>query len=152
MRRDCSDYLLVAAQVGAIAGLAAPGAPKWSQPRPARALATAALVAGFGLLAAGGVGLGRELRPFPTPTPSGELRTRGAFAVSRHPMYTGGIAGAAGIAVLRRRAEPLVAFAVLVLVLNVKVRYEERLLRERFAEDYDAYAARVPRLLPRLPM
>ena len=76
------------------------------------------------------------------------LRTDGPYAIVRHPVYAGLLLGTTGIAVLRARPEPLFAVAALAGLLHLKAGYEEGLLRARFGAAYDAYAARVPRLVP----
>jgi protein-S-isoprenylcysteine O-methyltransferase Ste14 len=138
---------LVAAQMLSAAGLGWPGGPRWRLRRPAAALALVGGAAG-GALAVGGLRfLGREVTPFVEPLPQARLRTAGPFAFSRNPVYTGGLLVAGAVAVLRRRPEPLVAFAALAAVLHLKVNAEERYLQERFGAAYDEYAARTPRLL-----
>lgn len=149
MRRDPRDWALVVAQLVAGAALFLPGTRRWRLPRSARVLGVAAVAGGAALGVAGGVNLGAGLSPFPTPKPSAQLRTTGAFRISRHPIYTGLIAAAVGTTVLRQRSAPVVACGLLVATLSVKVRYEERRLRERFGTAYDDYASRVPRLMPR---
>jgi protein-S-isoprenylcysteine O-methyltransferase Ste14 len=134
------------------AGAAAfwPGSAKWAVPAVLRVLAFGAIAGGSVLGFRGAVKLGRELRPHPRPPAEAILRTDGVYARVRHPIYTGILLGAGGTAVLRGRPEPLAAVAVLTAILNVKARYEERLLRDHFGVDYDAYAARVPRFIPRI--
>ena len=79
------------------------------------------------------------------------LVTTGPYARVRHPIYTAmlGSLVATGLAVGHPVAIPaaLVPFAIGTLV---RVRLEERLLRGAFGAEYDAYAARVPAVLPRL--
>jgi protein-S-isoprenylcysteine O-methyltransferase Ste14 len=111
--------------------------------------AAAALVAAAGsaLAAQGARDLGRDLTPFVEPRAGAGLRTTGAYAASRHPVYAGLLSGSAALAVLRRRPEPLAAVAVLAAVLHRKAAVEEGRLRARFGPAYDEYAARTPRLL-----
>ncbi len=146
-RRLHRTDVLPAAQGVCLAALAWPGAPRWSLPRPV--VAAAALLVGAGaLLAEEGVRfLGRDLTPFVDPPEGARLRTDGPFEISRNPVYAGLLLASAGTAVLRRRPEPLVAFAGLGAVLHVKALVEEQRLRERFGATYDAYARRTPRLL-----
>jgi protein-S-isoprenylcysteine O-methyltransferase Ste14 len=79
-----------------------------------------------------------------------ELTVTGPYAYTRNPLYLGsmliafGFAGAAGSWVI------LVALAGLFVAIYIPtISSEEAYLRGRFA-GFDAYAARVPRLLPRL--
>jgi protein-S-isoprenylcysteine O-methyltransferase Ste14 len=84
----------------------------------------------------------------PAPPQHAELRTTGAYARVRHPIYAAVLVASTSEAVLAARPEPLVGLVGLALVLHVKAGYEEGLLRARFGEAYDVYAQRVPRLVP----
>ena len=138
---------VVGAQLLAISGLAWPGRARWPLPRTVAAGAALAGVAGAALAAAGLAAQGPQLTPRVTPPPSAALLTTGAYGVSRHPVYAGLLVGGAGWAVLRRRPEPVVSWAALAAVLHVKTRMEEKVLRARFGEAYEQYAATTPRLL-----
>ena len=81
------------------------------------------------------------------PRAGARLQTGGVFAISRHPIYTGLLIGAAGWTAWRARREPLVAAATLAFVLHLKAVLEERRLHVRFGAAYRAYALRTPRLL-----
>lgn len=113
--------------------------------------ALALTVVGGGVAAAGAARHGRRLTPRVEPPEGAALLQDGVYGLSRHPVYAGLLFAATGLAVLRRRPEPLVALAALAGVLHVKSGVEEQHLRRRFGADYDAYARRVPRLvgLPR---
>jgi protein-S-isoprenylcysteine O-methyltransferase Ste14 len=79
-----------------------------------------------------------------------ELTTTGPYAYTRNPLYVGSILIAAGFAVAARNVWIDVAAALMFLVIYVPViKAEENYLRSVFS-GYDQYAARVPRLLPRL--
>ncbi len=146
-RRLRPGDVVVAAQLTALAGLAWPGRGRWRIPRVVRTGALAAMTGG-GVVSAAGLGtLGREATIWVEPQDGARLRTSGAYALSRNPVYTGLLVGAAGFAVLRRRREPLVAFAALAGVLHLKASLEERRLSARFGAEYDDYARRVPRLI-----
>jgi len=141
-----SDALVVA-QGAAGAALLWPGRACWSLPSAVRRAAQLAVVAGGALGVAGARSLGRDLTPFVDPRPEAVLRTTGPFRVSRNPVYTGLLVAVGGVAVLRRRPEPLVAAAGLAAVLHVKAGVEERRLTARFGPAYQEYAAATPRLL-----
>jgi protein-S-isoprenylcysteine O-methyltransferase Ste14 len=138
---------LVVAQGLALAGLLWPGRGRWRLPRTVRTGARGVAVAGTAFGLAGLVQLGANATPRVEPRDGAHLRTRGLYSVSRNPVYAGLLVGATGFAVLRRRKEPLLALAGLAAVLHLKVLVEERRLRARFGEQYDAYARRTPRLL-----
>ena len=79
-----------------------------------------------------------------------ELTTTGPYAYTRNPLYLGSMLIAAGFAVASARWEIFVALAVLFAAIYIPtIQSEETWLREHFA-DFDAYARRVPRTLPRL--
>ncbi len=79
-----------------------------------------------------------------------ELTMTGPYAHTRNPLYLGSMLIAFGFALASRSLWIALALAVLFAVIYVPViRSEEAFLRSKFA-DFDAYAARVPRLLPRL--
>jgi protein-S-isoprenylcysteine O-methyltransferase Ste14 len=143
---DTADRVL-AAQVLAMAALGWPGRGRWSLPGTVRTAAGAVTVAGGALAVAALARQGGQLTPKVEPVTGAELITDGPYRFSRHPVYAGLLVGAAGFATLRRRPEPLVAWAVLAAVLHLKSGLEERRLRARFGRAYDDYALRTPRLL-----
>lgn len=78
-----------------------------------------------------------------------ELAMTGPYAYCRNPLYLGSIIIAIGFAIAARDAWVAVGIVLLFTAIYVPVIHsEEVFLRSRFAE-YDAYAQRVPRLLPR---
>lgn len=141
------DTPLIAAQGAALAVLAWPGPGRWSLPAPVTASALVAAAAGGALALAGFAPHGTTITPRVEPPSGAALHTGGAYRVSRHPIYSGLLLAAAGLAVLRRRPEPLVAWAALVAVLDAKTRREERHLLARFGAEYERYRRRTPRLL-----
>ena len=77
----------------------------------------------------------------------------GPYALVRHPIYTGIIAASLAMMLTRGTAVGLLGFGFTVLSWYLKARLEERYLREQLgAVDYDAYAARVPMLVPFLTL
>lgn len=83
----------------------------------------------------------------PDEAPAG-LVSGGPFSFSRNPMYVGLVAFLLGIAFLVGSAPFWCAPLVLWLVLSrVFVRHEERVLRDLFGAEFDAYCERVPRWL-----
>jgi protein-S-isoprenylcysteine O-methyltransferase Ste14 len=77
------------------------------------------------------------------------IRT-GPYALTRHPIYTGLLLALTGTAMVRGTLAALAGFSLLVLGIVLKIRQEERLLREHFGADYRAYQAEVPAVIPRL--
>ena len=96
---------------------------------------------------AGVLALGRNLTPFPRPSPKTKLVQRGIYSVLRHPLYTSVVCGAVGCSLLRQSLPGLAVSLVLALFFDAKARREERWLREKFP-DYDQYAVKVKRLIP----
>jgi protein-S-isoprenylcysteine O-methyltransferase Ste14 len=77
------------------------------------------------------------------------LITTGPYNVVRNPIYTGmfGMLLATGLAI-SHWIGLLIAVIVFVIGTMVRVRSEEKLLREAFGEEFAAYAGRVPALVP----
>lgn len=83
-------------------------------------------------------------------TKNAALTTTGPYAYTRNPLYLGSIVIAAGFAVASRSWWVVLAMAVLFIAIYIPViRSEEEFLRAKFPE-FDEYARRVPRLIPRL--
>jgi protein-S-isoprenylcysteine O-methyltransferase Ste14 len=79
-----------------------------------------------------------------------ELTFTGPYAYTRNPLYLGSMMIAFGFAAAAASWAILIALAVLFAVIYVPtILSEEAYLRERFV-GFDAYATKVPRLLPRL--
>jgi len=75
----------------------------------------------------------------------------GPYGLVRHPIYSGITLASIATAALRGTASAWLGAAVMTLGWYVKARMEEGFLREELGEDaYDAYARRVPMLIPRL--
>ena len=74
--------------------------------------------------------------------------TRGVYRWTRNPMYLGMLVVLAGWAVWLGSAAALLGLPLSVLLLNrLQIGPEERILRERFGQDYIDYQARVRRWL-----
>jgi len=79
-----------------------------------------------------------------------ELTQTGPYAYTRNPLYLGSMALAAGFAVAAGRWWLVVLLIAMFLAIYIPtILSEEAFLRATFP-DFDAYAQRVPRLLPRL--
>jgi protein-S-isoprenylcysteine O-methyltransferase Ste14 len=79
-----------------------------------------------------------------------ELTRTGPYAYTRNPLYLGSMMIAFGFAAAAGSWLILIVLAVLFAVIYLPtIRSEEAYLREHFA-DFEEYAAKVPRLLPRL--
>lgn len=80
-----------------------------------------------------------------------KLATEGPYRFVRHPIYTGmlGMLIGTGIAVSYWPAL-LVAIAVFLIGTSIRIRIEERLLRETFGSEFETYVRSVPALVPGL--
>lgn len=107
------------------------------------------LAAGIVGAAAGAVGLGGALSPFPRPRTGGALVESGIYARIRHPIYASLAAGAIGWGLLEASPPALGLALVLAVVLDLKARREEAWLAETYP-GYAAYRARTRRLIPGL--
>jgi protein-S-isoprenylcysteine O-methyltransferase Ste14 len=73
----------------------------------------------------------------------------GPYAIVRHPIYTGLAFAVAGAVCIRASAQTVIGAALLILGIYIKARTEEQFLRDQLGPDaYDAYARRVPMLVP----
>ena len=77
-----------------------------------------------------------------------QLIMDGPYALVRHPMYVAVLWMGLCAVVLYASAAPLFLLGLLYLVLDRKAALEETYLRTHFA-DYEAYADKVGRFLPR---
>jgi protein-S-isoprenylcysteine O-methyltransferase Ste14 len=78
-----------------------------------------------------------------------KLITVGPYAYVRNPIYTGmlGMLIATGLA-MEHWIALIVAVVLFIVGLVIRVRSEEKLLRAAFGEEFEAYARRVPAVLP----
>ena len=144
-------WLFVTVQLALlVAILVLPAGDAWPVPRWLDRLALALQLLGLAVLVVALVNLGRSLTPLPTPVPHGVLRRDGMYRVVRHPIYSGILALATGVAI--RSASVWVAVATVALAgwFSLKARWEEQHLAARYP-GYAAYAARTPRFVPFWP-
>jgi len=77
-----------------------------------------------------------------------ELITSGPYRLVRHPIYTGILTGLAGSAIALAQVRGVIGFAMIAILMWLKLSREERFMREQFGERYNAYAQRVAALVP----
>jgi protein-S-isoprenylcysteine O-methyltransferase Ste14 len=78
-----------------------------------------------------------------------KLATSGPYAYVRHPIYSGmlGMLVATGLAI-SHWAALLAGLVVFFVGTIIRVRSEEKLLREAFGDEFENYAQRVPAIVP----
>jgi protein-S-isoprenylcysteine O-methyltransferase Ste14 len=144
------SWLWVAAQAALLAALLlAPSEPRLTLPKSLHLFGTALCWGGLALVVASALNLGRSLTPLPTPREEAKLKIDGLFRLVRHPIYSGVMVWAWGVALSSGGAWHGLITVLLCLFFNAKARHEEKLLRQKFP-NYDAYAARTPRFIPDL--
>jgi protein-S-isoprenylcysteine O-methyltransferase Ste14 len=140
----------VVAQFALLAALLLiPRGDLWPVTAPARGCATTAGVGGVLMMFAGLWGIRRSASVLPQPSVHAQLRTSGAYRWCRHPIYFGLLLVAAGMVLSRAHPLAVVVWLTLCIVLVLKSRFEESLLRRRFPA-YGDYARRTPMLVPLL--
>ena len=77
-----------------------------------------------------------------------ELITRGPYAIVRHPIYAGLLAMIVATVIVVGHVAAIIALPFIFFALWIKLRYEEKLMLEKFPEEYAAYQRRVKRLVP----
>jgi protein-S-isoprenylcysteine O-methyltransferase Ste14 len=92
--------------------------------------------------------LGRNWSGSVTIKQGHELITSGPYAVVRHPIYTGILAGLLGTAIALTQVRGFVAVAVFFFGYWFKLRIEEEWMRSQFGETYAAYTRRTAALVP----
>jgi protein-S-isoprenylcysteine O-methyltransferase Ste14 len=92
----------------------------------------------------------RRRQPTDPGLPTTELVTTGVFAISRNPLYLGGVCFLAGIGLAANLPWLLVLLIpALVACHYILIAPEEKYLAGRFGRAYQEYAARVARWLGR---
>src|SRR6185437_5570087 len=82
----------------------------------------------------------------PTSEKNAKLVTRGAFSITRNPMYLGLVTLSLGIA-FWVGSLPMFAVPVLVFIVcnQIHIPFEEGKMRRQYSDDFDAYTAKVRR-------
>ena len=132
-------------------------APRFSNPLSSRVIPNVDAIAWTGAaLCIGGLlfciwarfTLGRNWSGIVTFKGGHELVTRGPYAIVRHPIYTGLLAMIIGTVIVYGHIAGVVALPFVFWGLWIKLRYEEKLMLEKFPAEYAAYSQRVKRLIP----
>jgi protein-S-isoprenylcysteine O-methyltransferase Ste14 len=84
---------------------------------------------------------------------NGHVFQDGPYSMMRHPLYTFSTLGVAGFGLMLGSLFLTLALtSVFLLILSVTAAKEEGYLRSQFGTAYDDYAARVPRMVPKLSL
>jgi protein-S-isoprenylcysteine O-methyltransferase Ste14 len=92
--------------------------------------------------------LGRNWSGLVTFKGGHELITSGPYAFVRHPIYTGLLAMVVATVIVLGHIAGIIAMPFVIVSLWVKLRSEEKLMLQKFPNEYAAYSHRVKRLIP----
>lgn len=141
-------WTLVAIQFALLGGIASEVRHTRSTPGWLRGVGVVGAVAGGAVVGLASARLGGQLTAHPAPTSETALHTDGPYRFVRHPIYSGLLLFAAGLAAIAGTARVAALLGGLVALLSFKAQFEEGLLVSRFPY-YEAYASRTPRFVPR---
>jgi protein-S-isoprenylcysteine O-methyltransferase Ste14 len=117
---------------------------------PARILGLVILLAATALTIWARLVLGLMWSGAPAVKEQHQLRTSGPYAITRHPIYTGILGMLLGSLLVAGGGRWIVLFGVVLVLLEIKIRIEERLMLAEFPDDYPRYRQLVPKLIPGL--
>ena len=92
--------------------------------------------------------LGRNWSGTVTVKENHELVVRGPYRLVRHPIYTGLLAMLIATAIQQGRLAGIIGDVLIFLSLWIKSSHEEEVMRKQFPDQYQAYQARVKRIIP----
>ena len=108
----------------------------------------AVLIVGLAFSVWARVHLGRNWSGNVTVKEEHELIRTGPYRYVRHPIYTGILTGALGTAICSGTLRAVLGLVIIAAAFIVKLRAEERFMRETFPGQYEKYREQVPALLP----
>ena len=126
-----------------------PFAPQWSDAslEVSRFISLPLILIAGGLIISGLINLGGHLSVLPYPKKNAELIQTGAFAIVRHPIYSGLILFSLAWALFIGSTLMLIYGFILAIFFEFKTRREELELTRVFP-DYEAYQKKVKKLIP----
>jgi protein-S-isoprenylcysteine O-methyltransferase Ste14 len=116
----------------------------------ARFLGLAMLLAATALTLWARFELGLMWSAVPAVKEGHQLRTGGPYAITRHPIYTGLLGMMLGTLLVAGAGPWIVPFPVASILVEFKIRIEERFMTAEFPDEYPRYRKRVPQLVPGL--
>lgn len=107
------------------------------------------LFLGFLILGFSALALGKSLTAHPIPGKNAVLVTDGLYRFVKHPIYSGLLLIGLSLTIAGGFFPHAIFYLALIVLLNYKARFEERLLAARYP-DYAEYAKKTGRFVPRL--
>ena len=92
--------------------------------------------------------LGRNWSGVVTLKGGHELITSGPYALVRHPIYTGLLTMFVATVIVLGHVAGIIAMPFVLVSLWIKLRHEEKLMLQKFPNEYAAYQQRVKRIIP----
>jgi protein-S-isoprenylcysteine O-methyltransferase Ste14 len=120
------------------------------EPDVLRLVGVALLIVSTGFTLWARLALGTMWSSSPVAKEGHVLHTTGPYAVTRHPIYTGILGMLISSAVALDFGAWLCVLALVLIFFELRIRDEERLMREAFPGEYDRYRRLVPQLVPGL--
>lgn len=117
---------------------------------PVRILGLVILLAGTAFTIWARLMLGIMWSAAPAVKDRHELRTSGPYGITRHPIYTGLLGMLLGSALVAGGGRLIVVLPVFLMLVEIKIRIEERLMLGEFPDEYPRYRQQVPQLVPGL--
>jgi protein-S-isoprenylcysteine O-methyltransferase Ste14 len=115
-----------------------------------RVLGSAVLIGSTAFALWARVALGTMWSLAPVVKDRHQLRTHGPYGITRHPIYTGILGMLLGTVLVVGLGRSLVILPVGLVLFEIKLGMEERLMLATFPDDYARYRRRVPQLVPGL--
>jgi protein-S-isoprenylcysteine O-methyltransferase Ste14 len=120
----------------------------WPRAAVPYAVGLTLLYAGLAFAVWARVHLGRNWSGTVTVKQGHELIRSGPYGYVRHPIYTGLVSAVLGTALASGTVRAALGFLIITAAFLLKLRTEERFMRETFPAQYPAYCEQVPALVP----
>ena len=107
------------------------------------------MIGGLAIVIVSLVSLGAALTPTPVPHESAALRTKGIYALVRHPVYSGILVAGLGFTLAVGSIWQVALWVALAVFFYAKAFWEDRLLAEKHGVAWFDYADHVSSFIPR---